>query len=82
MVVALVLLAELAAQNGLSESEAYKCMSDKERAQDLISRRQEAMKTLEIQGTPTFVIANRNSREVIFGALDFKEIKPLIDKKL
>lgn len=75
-------LAELASQNGLSESEAYKCMSDKERAQDLISRRQEAMKTLEIQGTPTFVIANRNSREVIFGALDFKEIKPHIDKKL
>lgn len=75
-------LAQLAAANGMSESEAYKCMEDKERAQEIVGRRQEAMKTVDIKGTPTFVIANRTSREVVFGALSYDEIKKLIDKKL
>ena len=57
-------------------------MNDKKLAQELVDRRQRAIRTINIQGTPTFVIANRNSREVVYGELDFDEIKPLIDKKL
>ncbi len=75
-------LAELASLNGISKKRAYECMKDKSRAEEIVSRRQDAMKILDIQGTPTFVVAGRSSREVVFGALNFDEMKKLIDKKL
>ena len=75
-------LAKYAKLYGISEEKAFACMNDKKLAQELVDRRQRAIRTINIQGTPTFVIANRNSREVVYGELDFDEIKPLIDKKL
>lgn len=75
-------LAKYAVAKGLSEEKAYACMNDENLAQELVSRRQRAIQAIKIQGTPTFVIADRNSREVIYGAPTFEEIKTLIDKKL
>lgn len=75
-------LAQYAEQTGMSQDKAYACMQDKQMAQELVDRRQRAIQTIKIQGTPTFVIATRDSREVIFGAPTFEELKTIIDKKL
>lgn len=75
-------LAKLAALEGMDKDRAYACMKDSAKAQEIVDRRQQAMKTINIEGTPTFVVANRNSREVLYGAVDFQEIKPVIEKKL
>ena len=75
-------LAKYAMQAGLSQDKAYACMQDKHTAQELVDRRQRAIQAINIQGTPTFVIATRTSREVIFGAPTFDELKTIIDKKL
>lgn len=75
-------LAKYAALNGLSEDKAYACMKDADKAQELVNARQQAMQTIKVQGTPTFVVANRNSREILNGFVKFEEIKPVIDQKL
>ena len=75
-------LSEYAASFGLSKSKADACMADKSMADKLLERRQRAIQSVKIEGTPTFVIADSNKREILEGALNFDELKPLLDKRL
>ena len=75
-------LSKYAASFGLNESKSTACMADKSMADKLVERRQRAIQSVKIEGTPTFVIADINKREIIEGALNFDELKPLLDKRL
>ena len=73
-------LSKIAQNYGLSEQRAESCMKNLATAQEILNQRQEATRILNIQGTPTFVIAAKNSREVIFGYISYDELKEKIEK--
>ena len=73
-------LSKIAQKYGLSEQRAESCMKDLTTAQDILNQRQEAIRTINIEGTPTFVLAAKNSREIIYGYISYEELKEKIDK--
>ena len=75
-------LAKLAEPFGISASRAEACMKALDEAQEILTDRQEATSVIGIEGTPTFVIATKKSREVVFGFMNYNELKSKIENLL
>lgn len=69
-----------AAQNGLTESEAQKCLKNDDIAKELIANRQEAIDKLKIEGTPAFLISSEGRNEMIYGFSNIDEIQAALLK--
>lgn len=65
---------------GLSNKEAEKCMKDDETQNRILANRQQALDTFKLQGTPSFVLANKYRKEVIHGAVSYDDFKNAINK--
>lgn len=68
--------------NGLRKEDAEKCLSDKEKAEEIMQIRQFGIANLGISGTPSFVISSVKGREIIYGAPNYETFDALIQKYL
>ena len=68
--------------NGLRQEDAEKCLSDKEKAEEIMQIRQFGIANLGISGTPSFVISSVKGREIIYGAPNYETFDALIQKYL
>ena len=71
-----------AAEYGIGYDEAMTCISDKNKAQDIIATRQEAMSRLKMTGTPAFLISGADGNEIIYGVVSFSTLKEYLDNRL
>ncbi|MBQ8436200.1 MAG: DsbA family protein [Alphaproteobacteria bacterium] len=76
------IILQYAKLNGLNEKQALSCMKNDEAAQEIIAKRQMAMDNFGIRGTPSFLIAYKNDREMRYGALSFDEVKQMVDTRI
>ena len=74
------LFLEYAYQNGLRAEDAEKCLTDKQKAEEILEVRQFGIANLGISGTPSFVISSVKGREIVFGAPDYETFENLIKK--
>ena len=74
--------AKYAVLHGLSEDKAKACMDDDDLAREIIAKRQLGMDNFNIQGTPSFLVAYKNEREVRYGAPSFEDIKQIVETHL
>lgn len=76
-------LSQYAALSGLSNEDLEKCLADNEKsANQIMADRQNAIESLGIQGTPSFLIVNRTDREVLYGVPSYDDLRQLLDAKL
>lgn len=75
-------LIRYAAEYGLSYDEAQACMNNDMVARDIVSNRQEAIRRLDIKGTPAFLFQGRDGNEVIYGVPSYNELKEYLDRRL
>ena len=68
--------------NGLRQEDAEKCLSDKEKAEEIMQIRQFGIANLGISGTTSFVISSVKGREIIYGAPNYETFDALIQKYL
>ena len=68
--------------NGLRQEDAEKCLSDKQKADEIMDIRQFGIANLGISGTPSFVISSVKGREIIYGAPNYDTFVKLIEKYL
>lgn len=71
-----------ASEFGLSYDEATACLKDKKKATDIVTTRYEALKQLNIQGTPAFLINGPDGNEIIYGVVSFSSFKEYLDSRL
>ena len=76
------ILLEYAALNGLSKEDALKCMKSDTAAKDLDDIRQQAFTYLGLEGTPSFLLVHKDSKQLFHGAPSYGEIKEFINDKL
>ncbi|MDR1694728.1 MAG: DsbA family protein [Lactobacillaceae bacterium] len=67
---------------GVNGRDAEKCMKDDDIQNRILGNRQQAIEVFKVQGTPSFVLANKNGKEVIHGAVSFDDFKNAINKML
>ena len=75
-------LIRYAAEYGLSYDESQACMNDDMIARDIVSNRQEAIRRLNIKGTPAFLFQGKDGNEVIYGVPSYSELKEYLDRRL
>ena len=75
-------ITQYAKLNGLSEEKAVACMKNDDVAREIIAKRQMSMDNFKIQGTPSFLIAYKNERNMRYGAPSFEDIKQFVDAHL
>lgn len=75
-------LVNYAMMNGLSQSEAEKCLKNDELAKEIISYRQDAIDKLKIEGTPAFLISTKNKNEMMYGISNFIDFKAYLRERL
>lgn len=75
-------LKQYASLGGLTAEKIDVCLKNSDIAQEVLNNRQQAIKDLQVQGTPAFVIDGNGRREMISGALYFDTIKNIIDDYL
>ncbi|MBQ7633238.1 MAG: DsbA family protein [Alphaproteobacteria bacterium] len=75
-------LLRYAAQFDLSYDEAQACIKDKKKAADIVTTRHEALKQLNMQGTPAFLISGADGNEIIYGAVNYSSFKEYLDSRL
>ncbi len=73
---------QYAKHSGLDETRARACLKNEDKAREIIAKRQMSMESFQIQGTPSFLIALKNNREVRYGAPSFDDIKQIVDSHL
>ena len=75
-------LFQIAAEYGLSYDEALSCISDDNKAQQIVTDRQEAISRLNMQGTPAFLFTGSDGNEIFYGTNSYNEIKKYLDNRL
>lgn len=75
-------LSSYALASGLNKTATEDCLKNDKLAQEIITRRQEAINQLKIQGTPAFVISGNDKKEIIYGVPAFDALKAYIDQRL
>lgn len=70
---------EYASLFGVSKADAQACMKNEDKQTEILSQRQEAIKTYDIQGTPAFVITDGLHQEVLHGAPEFEQMSNIIN---
>jgi protein-disulfide isomerase len=71
-----------AAEHGLSYDEAQACINNDKLAQEIVADRQEAIKRLNVQGTPAFYITGADGNEIIYGAVTYRQIAGYLNSRL
>lgn len=68
--------------SGLSEEKARTCMKNEDMAREIIAQRQMGMDNYKIQGTPSFLVAYKNDREIHYGAPSFDDVKQMVEERV
>ena len=76
------IILKYASLNGLSEKKAKECMKNDDLAREIIANRQMGMDNFKIQGTPSFLFAYKNDREMHYGAPSFETIQKMVETHL
>ena len=71
-----------AAEHGLSYDEAQSCVNNDKLAQEIIADRLEAIKRLNVKGTPAFYITGADGNEIIYGAVTYRQIAGYLNSRL
>lgn len=71
-----------AAEHGLSYDEAQSCVNNDKLAQEIIADRLEAIKRLNVKGTPAFYITGADGNEIIYGAVTYRQMAGYINSRL
>ena len=76
------IIAGYAAHHGISKQTAFECMKNEKIISELMGNRQQGITEFNIQGTPTFLVDDGKTQELIFGAPSFSELSEYLDEKL
>ncbi len=76
------IILQYAKLSGLDEKKALSCMKNDDVAREIMAERQMEMDNFGIRGTPSFLIAYKNDREMHYGALSFEDVKQIIDMRI
>lgn len=71
-----------AAEHGLSYDEAQSCVNNDKLAQEIIADRLEAIKRLNVKGTPAFYITGADGNEIIYGAVTYRQMAGYLNSRL
>ncbi len=71
-------LESIAKLNGMKSTRFQNCINNQDLQEDILNKRMDAAKSLQIKSTPSFFVND----EISEGYVDYKTIKALIDKKL
>ncbi|MBR5154658.1 MAG: thioredoxin domain-containing protein [Alphaproteobacteria bacterium] len=75
-------LNEYAKKMGLTDSDIQKCKDNKKLTSDILLVRENAITSLGIQATPTFIIDSKDGKELISGGKRYSDFAEYITKKL
>ncbi len=75
-------LKQYAVLYGVPENKTDSCLHNDDNAREIISNRQNAISTLGIRGTPSFVISWNGHNEFIAGLKPYNSFKDIIESKL
>lgn len=75
-------LAGYAALHGISRLNALECTKNDAIASEILGNRQQGITDFKISGTPTFVVDDGTTQEIIYGAPSFSNLKTYLDEKL
>lgn len=75
-------LIQYAALSGLDNEKAKLCLKDDNQAREILGNRQNGISVLGIQGTPSFVISDKNGKELIPGISSFDQINDILAQRL
>lgn len=75
-------LKQYAVLYGVPENKTDSCLHNDDNAREIISNRQNAISTLGIRGTPSFVISWNGHNELISGLKPYNTLKDIIESKL
>lgn len=78
----LKVLKQYAALSGVAVEKADACLKNDRTATELLTNRQNGLKQLGIQGTPSFVVSMDGHNELISGARSFDGFAEIIDARL
>lgn len=75
-------LIQYAALSGLDNERAKLCLKDDNKAREILGNRQNGISVLGIQGTPSFIISDKNGKELIPGISTFEQIDAILAQRL
>ncbi len=75
-------LNKYAKEYGMSEEAIKKCDDDKKLTSDILLTFDSALKTFEIEGTPTFIIEGKDGKEIIRGSRNYDDLNNYLNKRL
>ena len=67
---------------GMSDAEIQKCDDDKKLTSDILLTFDSALKTFEIEGTPSFIVTGKDGKELIRGSRSYDDFKEYFNKRL
>ncbi|MFV0626278.1 MAG: thioredoxin domain-containing protein [Alphaproteobacteria bacterium] len=73
---------EYAGLFGVSKEKAQACLKNEDIQTEIMSKRQNAIKELNIQGTPAFLVTNGLQQELMQGAPEFEAMSEVINSML
>ena len=75
-------LRQYAALSGVGADRAEACLHNDDKARDILEIRQDGITQLGIQGTPSFVIADKNGKQLYSGIMSLAKFEEIIAQKL
>lgn len=75
-------LNKYAKEFGMSEADIQKCDDDKKLTSDILMTFNSALKTFEIEGTPSFVITGKDGTDLIRGSRSYDDFKEYLNNRL
>lgn len=75
-------LNKYAKEMGMSDAEIQKCDDDKKLTSDILLTFNSALKTFEIEGTPSFIVVGKDGKELIRGSRSYDDFKEYLNKRL
>lgn len=76
------IISQYAALSGLNTQKAEACLHDDAKAEEILSRRQQAMENFKIQGTPAFLVVGNKQREMLYGAPSYEDMASILNRYL
>ena len=75
-------LMEYAELSGLDREKAKLCLKDDNQAREILGNRQNGISVLGIQGTPSFIVSDKNGKELFPGLSSFEQIQDILTQRL
>ncbi len=76
------ILNKYAKEFGMSDDDIKKCDDDKKLTSDILMTFNNALRTFNIEGTPSFIIQGKDGEELIKGSRSYDDLRDYLNKRL